>query len=279
MKNTAIVASLLLAACASPALAPEPPPRTATAGGESEPTVAVFGVLSAGEPVASGMSASSVPAATDSGADESSSGEPAASDEPVVLLTTIPVPVPQPAVPRARLSAELRAVWTRVEEQVSMHRPAGPRRETLETVQAWANGAFSEWLSARRRELDATRDLLAAVPRETPYERALALALFAYAMEDLGAQIASAPVPAQIAADPELLAIYIRSLNEATAPLGRRAMELYADCQQRLVRLGDDSPWLPWRAYCVQRGQELIEGYGLEGAEPSATEAAPASVP
>ena len=41
-----------------------------------------------------------------------------------------------------------------------------------------------------------------------------------------------------------------------------------------LAALGDDSPWLPWRAYCVQRGQEVIEGYGLEA---PAEEAVPES--
>ncbi len=189
---------------------------------------------------------------------------------PVVMRSTIPVPVPQPALPREQLSQALQAVWTRVEEQVSVARPEGPAETTVENVQAWADGPFREWLDARRAALEETRDLLAQVADQPPYERAVALALWAYSFEDLGAQVAGAPVPDSIAGDEELLGIYVESLNEATVPLGERAVELYADCQQRLVTLGDDSPWLPWRAYCVQRGREVIEGYRLAPPETEA---------
>jgi hypothetical protein len=227
--------SLLVAACGGTAPADAPASET-TAGGEE-----IIAVLQ----------------------EDPSLSEHEEDTEPAVLRSTIPVPVPQPAVRRERLSTALQAVWTRVEEQVSVRRPAGPEEETVENVQAWANGPFYQWVQARRRHLEETRELLVAVPDDPPHERAVALALFAYAFEDFGAQIAGAPVPADIAADDELRSIYVRSLNEATVPVGQRAMELYADCQQRLVRLGDDSPWLPWRAYCVQRGQQIIEGYGL----------------
>lgn len=182
---------------------------------------------------------------------------------PVVLRSTIPVPVPQPAVPREALSEPLQAVWTQIEEQVANQRPDAPEDDTIEAVQAWTEGPFRAWVEARRRGLEETRSLLAEVPQEPPYERALALALWAYAFEDLGAQVAGAPVPGRVAEDQELLDIYVGSLNRATIPIGERAIELYADCQQRLSALGDDSEWLPWRAYCVQRGQEVIEGYGL----------------
>ncbi|MCB9598089.1 MAG: hypothetical protein H6719_35575 [Sandaracinaceae bacterium] len=185
--------------------------------------------------------------------------------EPVVVVmrSTLPVPVPLTAVPRDELSAELQAVWSRVEEQVADMRPDGPAEATVENVQAWADGPFRAWIDGRRLALDETRPLLAAVGEEPPWERAVALALWAYAFEDFGAQIAGAPVPDSIAQDDELRGIYIESLNEATVPLGERAVELYGLCQQRLVVLGDDSPWLPWRAYCVQRGQEVIAGYRL----------------
>ncbi len=199
-------------------------------------------------------------------ADDPTADQPTAPAErraPVVLRTTIPVPVPQPAVPREEVSEPLQAVWTQVEEQVSMARPDSPEEITVANVQAWADGPFREWLDLRREALVATRALLEAVPLEPIYERALALALWAYAFEDLGAQATGAPVPTEIAQDDELRSIYIESLNEASVPLGRRAMELYADCRRRLVPLGDDSEWLPWRAYCVQRGLEIIEGYGL----------------
>ena len=187
-----------------------------------------------------------------------------------MLRSTVPVPVPQPAVPRDDLSEELQAVWTAVEEQVANQRPDAPEENTIAEVQAWTEGPFRAWLDARRQSLEQTRELLAAVPDDPRWERAVALALWAYAFEDVGAQVAGAPVPDRVAQDQELLSIYVSSLNDATLPLGERAIELYADCQRRLQALGDDSEWLPWRAYCVQRGQEVIEGYGLTPPEEDA---------
>ncbi|MEZ4336191.1 MAG: hypothetical protein R3B82_06145 [Sandaracinaceae bacterium] len=186
--------------------------------------------------------------------------------DPVVLRSSHPVPVPAPAVPRAQLSSPLQAVWTAVEEQVAVTRPDGPEETTVQTVQEWADGPFRAWIDERRGAIDHTHDLLAEVAEAPPWERAVALALWAYAYEDFGAQIAGAPVPDEITRDDELLGIYVESLNAASIPLARRAMELYADCRERLATLGDDSEWLPWRAYCVQRGQEVIEGYRLETA-------------
>lgn len=197
--------------------------------------------------------------------------ETEAEPAPIVLRTTTPVPVPLPAVARDDLSDELQAVWTRVEEQVAIARPDGPEEATSATVQEWANGPFLAWLEARRDALTETRALLEAVSEESPYERGVALGLWAYAFEDLGAQIAGSPVPDEIATDQELLGIYIQSLNQASIPVGERAIELYADCQRRLAALGDDSEWLPWRAYCVQRGREVIEGYGLTPADADAS--------
>ncbi|MGE0786989.1 MAG: hypothetical protein AB7S26_15050 [Sandaracinaceae bacterium] len=220
-----------------------------------------------------GCGSSSTDAATDdslattegtSGGETDASVEPEPEpSEPVELLTTVPVPVPQPAVPRRRLSRPLQAVWTQVEEQVAIARPDAPEEDTVEAVRAWSEGPFYAWLQDRRQRLEATRDLLAQVSERPVHERALGLALWAYAFEDLGAQVAGSPVPSDIAHDRELLDVYIGSLNEATLPIGQRAIELYADCRERLASLGDDSPWLPWRAYCVQRGQELIRGYHL----------------
>ena len=124
----------------------------------------------------------------------------------------------------------------------------------MAAVQAWADGVFTEWIEARRHALEDTRTLMEEVSEEPPYERAVALALWAYAFEDFGAQIAGAPVPDEVAHDEELREIYVRSLNDASVPLAERTIELYAHCQRRLEPLGDESPWLPWRAYCVQRG-------------------------
>lgn len=180
------------------------------------------------------------------------------------MRTTTPVPVPQPAVAREELSEPLQAVWTQVEEVVAIRPPAGPEEATEEAVQAWAEGAFREWIdtrSAAMREAVATSE---GVPAEPAHERAIASALLGYALEDFVADVRGSPVPEDVATDEELLGVYVEHLTSVLRPMAIEAVISYAYCQRRLAELGDESVWLPWRAYCVQRGREVIATYELE---------------
>lgn len=106
-----------------------------------------------------------------------------------------------------------------------------------------------------------------AVPDEPPHERAMASALLGYAFEDFVADVWGSPLPADLAQDAELLEIYVTNLMEVLRPMAVEAVISYGYCQQRLAALGDESEWLPWRAYCVQRGREVIETYELTASE------------
>lgn len=179
------------------------------------------------------------------------------------LRTTTPIPVPAPAIPREALSEPLQALWSEVEETVAIRPPDGPSAATEEALTAWSEGPFAEWITARREALAEAVALSEAVPDEPVHERAVAAALLGYALEELVAGMRGAPVPSDIAEDTELLAIYVSSLQAVLRPLASDAVLSYAYCQQRLLPLGDESEWLPWRAYCVQRGREVIEIYEL----------------
>lgn len=188
------------------------------------------------------------------------------------MRTTTPVPVPQPAVAREDLSDPLQRVWTGIEETVAIRPPDGPQEATPEAVQAWADGPFAEWIQRRREATAVVGTTSAHVPEEPVHERALAAALFGYALEDFAAAVRGSPVPAEITEDPELLSIYVQSLTEVLRPIATESVVNYAYCQQRLAPLGDDSEWLPWRAYCVQRGRDVIEVFELQPPGVSAPE-------
>lgn len=190
-----------------------------------------------------------------------------------VMRATVPVPVPQPAVAREALTEPLQNLWTGVEETVAIRPPEPPEEDTTEAANAWAQGPFAEWMGVRASSMRSTIELGEGVAATPPYERAVAAALLAYALEDFVADVRGAPVPASIATDPELLEVYVGSMNDTVRPLAVEAVTYYAFCTQRLTALGDDSPWLPWRAYCTQRGQEMIELYELQppGEEGDAT--------
>ena len=187
-----------------------------------------------------------------------------AAEEAPPLRTTIPVPVPQPPVAREALSAPLQASWTGIEEVVAIRPPDGPDQGSEEAIRLWAEGPLTEWIARRREATRAVGEVAAGVPAEPVYERAVGAALFGYALEDFAADLRSSPVPGSISEDPELLAIYVEALTTALRPLAIESATNYAVCRQRLASLGDDSEWVPWRAYCVQRGREVIEVYELQ---------------
>jgi len=183
------------------------------------------------------------------------------------MLTTTPVPVPQPAIPREELSEPLQITWTAVEEVVAIRPPEGPFAPTTEAIESWAAGPFTDWVEERQAATEEVAELADAVPEEPAWEQAIGAALFGYALEDFAADIRSSPVPLRITEDEELLEVYMDALHAKLHPFAIEAVRNYAVCQQRLVTLGDDSPWLPWRAYCVERGREVIEVYELQPAE------------
>lgn len=181
-----------------------------------------------------------------------------------VMRATVPVPVPQPAVAREQVSDPLQNLWTSVEETVAIRPPEPPADDSVEAADAWAQGPFAAWIGTRASSMRSTIELGEGVGDAPPYERAVAAALIAYALEDFVADVRGAPVPGSIATDPELLEVYVASMNDTVRPLAVEAVTYYAFCTQRLTALGDDSPWLPWRAYCTQRGQEMVELYELQ---------------
>lgn len=190
-------------------------------------------------------------------------GEAEAPPPEAALPATTPVPVPAPAVPRQDLSEPLRQLWTQVEEAVAIAAPDGPLEASAEAVTAWAQGPFTDWLRLRAAVHQQIQQTSAAVGAEPAAERAVADALIAYALEDFAASIAGVPVPVEIARDAELLTIYAEALMDAVRPLARQSAATYGQCAQRVATLGEESPWVPWGAYCVTRGREVITTYGL----------------
>src|SRR5215470_14325864 len=65
------------------------------------------------------------------------------------MPTTTPIPVPQPATPRAQLSQPLQHVWDLTEHAVEVRPPGPPDEATRDAITAWANGAFHDWVVAR----------------------------------------------------------------------------------------------------------------------------------
>jgi hypothetical protein len=196
----------------------------------------------------------------------------AESPEPVVLRTTTPVPVPQPAVAREELAQPLQDLWSQTEEIVAVRPPEPPTEGTTEALSAWASDPFMPWVDTRRTSIQEVEPFVEAIG-DDPVERSVAAALFGYLYEDTAAGIRGAPVPEEIAGDPELLEIYVQTLDEALHPFAQRALESYAYCATTLAGLGE-TPWISWASYCLERGRDVGEVFEL-GASAEEEEAEP----
>jgi hypothetical protein len=188
------------------------------------------------------------------------------------------VPVPQPAIARERLSEPLQLLWDRAERAVEVRPPEPPPEGTRQSIEAWAAGPFVEWMRARRAAIAEAEDDVGFLPDAQPYERAVAAALFGYMYEDTAAGIRGAPVPEDIASDPELLTLYVQTLDEALLPYAQSGAEAYAACATTLAALGDQA-WAEWGAYCVDRGREVIEVFELVTEPPDDADDAPQPQP
>lgn len=198
-------------------------------------------------------------------------------DEPPIVRTTTPVPVPLPPTPREQLSEPLQLLWDRTERAIEVRPPEPPSEGTFEAVEAWAAGPFVEWLQARRAAVAEAEDDVAFLGEAAPPERAVAATLFGYMYEDTAAGMRGSPVPEAVAADPDLLAAYVEALDEALLPYAQSAAEAYATCATTLDRHGDPG-WVEWFQYCADRGRELIEVYELAAEPPEDPAEAPEDV-
>lgn len=167
------------------------------------------------------------------------------------------------------MSTELQLLWGRVEEAVAVQPPDPPELNTLEAIDAWAQGPFEHWLLVRQAATDRALQAALALRQRPLFERAIGTALFGYMYEDLASGIRGAPVPDSIAEDPGLLEIYSSALDRHLMPFAQLSARAYYSCLALFSKLGDVA-WTEWAAYCDERGAEVVETFRLEPPEPSA---------
>lgn len=255
------------AACSSPA-APRTRLRLPTLGGGGLRSLCCALALAWAAP---GCAGSAEPAEAE-GAESSSGGEGATASssgtqtslaDTLELPSTTLIPVPSSGVPRHQMSAALQELWRRVEEASAMSPPEFDGEPTSEAVTAWTEEHFGPWAQAR---MNMTSAIVGSADAFTPgsAEAGVAGALVGYSLEEFVIAFRGAPIPQEIAADPELLEVFITALTAASEPIARQAGAAYGVCARTLAPLGQESPWVEWAQYCLYRATEVNEVYRLE---------------
>ena len=225
---------------------------------------------------------------------------------PMTLRTTTPVPVPAPEVAREEMSEPMQRLWTGVEEVVAIRPPDPPAQGNTEALNEWARGPFREWVSNRTEASRAVESVAEEVRTNgVPFEDIVGGALFGYMYEDMAAGARGAPVPNEIADDPELLQIYTDALTESIQPIASRSFAAYLHCATTFARINGAEPaaeapeaeateapaaeaaegeaegeaeaeppppWAAWGAYCYERAREVDQVYELHPATEGETE-------
>jgi hypothetical protein len=194
----------------------------------------------------------------------SAGGERSAAEAPAPISTgPAPLPVPTTPVARGAMSPGLGGLWTRIEELLAETPPAPPEGAA---VDAWVRDTLGPWMQQRAAEIAATGDRLAGLSAAPPYEQAVGAALYGALVEDFVADVRGAPVPPEVAADPELLALYLGSLDGMLGGIAEQAAVAYELCATKLDALGAPA-WGEWRAFCFESAEGLAETYGDASAE------------
>jgi hypothetical protein len=182
-----------------------------------------------------------------------------------VAVGPAPLPLPTPPIARAALDPQLQSYWTRAEEIIAAAPPAAASDPDAGPE---AREALTDWLSARAESVREMIRGLEAFTGVALYERAIAAALLGYVIEDTMADTRGAPVPADIASDPELLTAYRDALDDVLVPFAEQASMGYQICTEALDRHGEPA-WGEWRAFCFERAEELAEIYGAAEEAPA----------
>lgn len=213
-----------------------------------------------------GSSAAGSDGTSGSANDTTSGGE---TEQPRTLYTTTPVPVPQPAVARDRLSQPVQSTWLEIEQAIAVRPPEPPAASDGEALNAWYRDAFGPWLTARLDARTRAEGHAAELEGAAPFERGVAAGLVGYFQEQTMFEVRGAPIPDSIASDAELLAVYTRSLDESLAPMALRAVEAFRFCMGAFDELAEGlAPWQEWRDWCQDRGEEIVRVYSHQ-AEPA----------
>ena len=184
-----------------------------------------------------------------------------------VLYDTTPVPVPQTPVPRAQLAQAVQDEWLVVERGIAHRPPAPPADATDGSLTEWYTGPYRDWIGARIESANQANEAINSAEALALYERGVGAGLIGYFYEQTAAEARSAPIPSSIQGDAELLEIYRSSLDETLAPLALRSVEAYRFCAAAFDEMTEADAataqgWGEWRAWCEDRGVEVLTLYG-----------------
>lgn len=156
----------------------------------------------------------------------------------------------------APLTEEMRHGLTLCRTALSLRPPSTPARCSVAELGSYTNGPLRSWLAERRAAIESARQELDLAAEQAHHQRIMAGALLGLLNEDVAKFLGALPVPDELAAEPDIAAMYSDVLAHNASPFVEQARQAYRACAANAVH---PEHMHHWSVFCARRADGLPE--------------------
>lgn len=174
--------------------------------------------------------------------------------------------LPSLDVDAEQLTAEMRMARLLSAEALNLTPPERPHDLSSRSIDQWSEHELKVWLGRKQQSADAARVELDRAAVQSQRQRIMAGALVGLVYEDVARSMLSLPVPAELASEPEIAAMYGDVVRSQAAPYLLVSRQAYTACAGNAEQLQTLNHWAD---FCTSR-EERLPASGLEPSEQGA---------
>jgi hypothetical protein len=158
--------------------------------------------------------------------------------------------LPSLDVDDSELTAEMRMARMLSAESLSLIAPSRPIDNSTTVMSAWSDHELKNWVRQKNARAEAARKELDRAAVQNHRQRIMAGAMVGLVYEDLARALLAIPVPAELASEPEIAAMYLDLMKRQAAPYLMQSSQAYNACAGN----ADQLPTLGhWGHFCTER--------------------------
>ena len=151
-------------------------------------------------------------------------------------------------------SQRMQFAWLLAEQTFEVPDPAPPAARDAGALRDWADSALQGWLAEKAHNVETARRELDLAADEAHLQRIVAGAVVGLMYEDIARVLRSVPVPDELAAEPEIAAVYRDVVEFQAEPYVEHARRAYRACAANAIQT---ESMRHWSAFCARRVERL----------------------
>ncbi len=164
--------------------------------------------------------------------------------------------LPRPGLALSERTAHMRMGLGLANTALLIPRPQWPTDRSLDTLGAWSDGPFREWLTRKSTAVERARDELDTAAEENERQRIIAGAVVGLLYEDIARVLRDVPVPSELDSEPEVARTYREVVAFDARTFMEQAKRAFRACQangaQNTHGLGHFSEYCGARASALE---------------------------